>query len=119
MERHRGLSADRRSGARIQCTRESVLGCSCSVSRKARRRSGWACVVATCPQLVAGEELIVGGDIVLAVEGIALGAPNAYENIRRATDRNSRPRWLVASIGAARGRHRRRSPGSWSPSSLW
>ena len=35
------------------------------------------------PAVIAGEELIVGGDIVLAVEGIALGAQNAYENIRK------------------------------------
>jgi serine protease Do len=35
------------------------------------------------PAVVAGEELIVGGDIVLAVEGISLDAQNAYENIRQ------------------------------------
>lgn len=35
------------------------------------------------PALIAGEELVVGGDIVLAVEGIALGAQNAYESIRK------------------------------------
>ena len=35
------------------------------------------------PAAIAGEELIVGGDIVLAVEGIALGEQNAYENIRK------------------------------------
>jgi serine protease Do len=35
------------------------------------------------PAAIAGEELIVGGDIVLAVEGIPLGAQNAYENIRK------------------------------------
>jgi serine protease Do len=35
------------------------------------------------PAVIAGEELIVGGDIVLAVEGIPLGAQNAYENIRK------------------------------------
>jgi serine protease Do len=35
------------------------------------------------PAVIAGEELIVGGDIVLAVEGIALGEQNAYENIRK------------------------------------
>jgi S1-C subfamily serine protease len=34
------------------------------------------------PAVIAGEELIVGGDIVLAVEGIALGEQNAYESIR-------------------------------------
>ena len=35
------------------------------------------------PAVIAGEELIVGGDIVLAIEGIALGGQNAYENIRK------------------------------------
>lgn len=35
------------------------------------------------PAVVAGEELMVGGDIVLAVDGIALGSQNAYENIRK------------------------------------
>jgi S1-C subfamily serine protease len=35
------------------------------------------------PALVAGEQLILGGDIVLAVEGVALEAPNAYDTIRR------------------------------------
>jgi serine protease Do len=35
------------------------------------------------PAVIAGEKLIVGGDIVLAVEGIALGKQNAYENIRK------------------------------------
>jgi S1-C subfamily serine protease len=35
------------------------------------------------PSIVAGEELIAGGDIVLAVDGIALGAENAYEQIRK------------------------------------
>jgi S1-C subfamily serine protease len=35
------------------------------------------------PAVIAEEELIVGGDIVLAVEGIALDAQNAYENIRK------------------------------------
>jgi len=34
------------------------------------------------PVNFGGEELVVGGDIVLAVEGVALGAPDAYENIR-------------------------------------
>ena len=34
--------------------------------------------------IVAGaEELIAGGDIVLAVDGIALGAEDAYEQIRK------------------------------------
>jgi serine protease Do len=35
------------------------------------------------PAVVAGEELIAGGDIVLAVEDIALGAQDAYEAIRK------------------------------------
>lgn len=35
------------------------------------------------PVVVGGEELVLGGDIVLAVEGIALGAQNAYEKIRK------------------------------------
>jgi serine protease Do len=35
------------------------------------------------PAVVAGEKLIVGGDIVLGVEGIALGSKNAYETIRK------------------------------------
>ncbi len=35
------------------------------------------------PAVIAGEELIVGGDIVLAVEGIALGEQTAYESIRK------------------------------------
>jgi hypothetical protein len=34
--------------------------------------------------IVAGaEELIAGGDIVLAVEGITLGAEDAYDQIRK------------------------------------
>jgi serine protease Do len=35
------------------------------------------------PAVIAGEEMIVGGDIVLAVEGIALGEQDAYERIRK------------------------------------
>lgn len=35
------------------------------------------------PAVIAGERLIVGGDVVLAVEGIALGDEDAYENIRK------------------------------------
>ena len=35
------------------------------------------------PAVIAGEEMIVGGDIVLAVDGIALGEQDAYESIRR------------------------------------
>jgi S1-C subfamily serine protease len=35
------------------------------------------------PAVISREELIVGGDIVLAVEGISLGEQNAYENIRK------------------------------------
>ncbi len=45
------------------------------------------------PATVGGAELIAGGDIVLSVEGIALGAPSAYEDIRKKMieirDRNS------------------------------
>lgn len=55
------------------------------------------------PANLAGEELIVGGDIVLAVEGIALGTPNAYENIRERMidirDRNSPLRVSVLRAG--------------------
>ena len=35
------------------------------------------------PAAIAGEEMIVGGDIVLAVDGIALGEQRAYESIRK------------------------------------
>jgi hypothetical protein len=35
------------------------------------------------PAVIAGEEMIVVGDIVLAVDGIALGEPDAYESIRK------------------------------------
>lgn len=35
------------------------------------------------PAVIAGEEMVVGGDIVLAVDGIALGQRLAYENIRK------------------------------------
>ena len=35
------------------------------------------------PAVIAGEEMIVGGDIVLAVDGIALGGQDAYESIRK------------------------------------
>ena len=35
------------------------------------------------PAVIAGEEMIVGGDIVLAVDGIALGEQRAYESIRK------------------------------------
>jgi serine protease Do len=35
------------------------------------------------PAVIAGEEMIVGGDMVLAVDGIALGEPRAYESIRQ------------------------------------
>jgi S1-C subfamily serine protease len=35
------------------------------------------------PAVIAGEKLVVGGDIVLAVEDIALGELDAYENIRK------------------------------------
>ena len=55
------------------------------------------------PANFAGEELIAGGDIVLAVEGIALGAPNAYEDIRERMieirDRNSPLRVSVLRAG--------------------
>lgn len=36
------------------------------------------------PAVIAGEKLLVGGDIVLAVEGVALNTRNAYERIRKA-----------------------------------
>ena len=56
------------------------------------------------PAVIAGEQLIVGGDIVLAVEGIALGEQNAYENIRRQMieirDRNGSLRLTVLRAGA-------------------
>jgi serine protease Do len=35
------------------------------------------------PAMVGDEEVILGGDVILAVDGIALGSPNAYETIRR------------------------------------
>jgi serine protease Do len=35
------------------------------------------------PAVIAGEKLVVGGDIVLAIEGIALGEQDAYEKIRK------------------------------------
>jgi S1-C subfamily serine protease len=35
------------------------------------------------PAVIAGEEMIVGGDIVLAVDGVALGERDAYESIRK------------------------------------
>jgi len=35
------------------------------------------------PAVIAGEEMIVGGDIVLEVDGIALGEQDAYESIRK------------------------------------
>ena len=35
------------------------------------------------PAVIGGEEMIVGGDIVLAVDGIALGEQDAYESIRK------------------------------------
>ena len=56
------------------------------------------------PAVVAGEELIVGGDIVLAVDGIALGAQNAYEDIRKRMieirDQNGSLRVTVLRAGA-------------------
>ena len=57
------------------------------------------------PAVIAGEQLTVGGDIVLAVEGIALGEQNAYENIRRQMieirDRNGSLRLTVLRAGAS------------------
>ena len=35
------------------------------------------------PALVAGEQLTLGGDIILSVEGVSLEAPNAYDTIRQ------------------------------------
>ena len=35
------------------------------------------------PVLIGQEEFLLGGDIVLAVEDVALGSPNAYEEIRK------------------------------------
>lgn len=35
------------------------------------------------PAVIGGEQLIIGGDVVLAVEGVALGSQNAYESIRK------------------------------------
>lgn len=56
------------------------------------------------PAILAGEELIVGGDIVLAVEGISLGAQQAYENIRKRMieirDRNGSLLLTVLRAGA-------------------
>ena len=56
------------------------------------------------PAVVAGEDLIVGGDIVLAVEGIALGAQDAYEAIRKrmieVRDQNGSLRVTVLRAGA-------------------
>ncbi len=56
------------------------------------------------PAVVAGEGLIAGGDIVLAVEGIALGAQDAYEEIRKRMieirDRNGSLRVTVLRAGA-------------------
>jgi len=37
----------------------------------------------TMPATIGQEELLLGGDIILAVEGISIGAPSAYELIRR------------------------------------
>ena len=37
----------------------------------------------TLPALVAGEELLMGGDIVVSVDGIALGTRTAYEDVRK------------------------------------
>lgn len=55
------------------------------------------------PALVAGEQLLLGGDIILAVEGVALEAPNAYETIRQrllaARTGNSRIHVLVLRAG--------------------
>jgi serine protease Do len=35
------------------------------------------------PTVIGGEQLLVGGDILVAVDGIALGTRNAYDDIRR------------------------------------
>ena len=35
------------------------------------------------PALVGGEQLMLGGDIILAVEGVTLETPNAYDTIRQ------------------------------------
>jgi len=57
----------------------------------------------TLPVNFGGEQLLAGGDIVLAVEGVALGAPNAYEDIRERMieirDRNSSLRVSVLRAG--------------------
>jgi S1-C subfamily serine protease len=56
------------------------------------------------PAVVAGESLIAGGDIVLDVEGIALGAQDAYEAIRKrmiqVRDQNGSLRVTVLRAGA-------------------
>lgn len=56
------------------------------------------------PAVIAGEKLVVGGDIVLAVEGIALGEQDAYENIRKrmieTRDRNGSLRVTALRAGA-------------------
>jgi hypothetical protein len=53
---------------------------------------------------VGGAVVVVGGDIVLAVEGIALGAQDAYEEIRKrmieVRDRNGSLRVTVLRAGA-------------------
>jgi hypothetical protein len=35
------------------------------------------------PPVIGGEQLMLGGDIILAVEGIELAKPDSYEAIRR------------------------------------
>jgi serine protease Do len=35
------------------------------------------------PAVIGGEQLVLGGDIILAVEGVELAAPNSYETIRQ------------------------------------
>jgi serine protease Do len=56
------------------------------------------------PAVVAGEGFIAGGDIVLAVEGIALGAQDAYQQIRKrmieVRDQNGSLRVTVLRGGA-------------------
>ena len=56
------------------------------------------------PALVAGEELLVGGDIVVGVDGIALGTRTAYEDIRKrlieVRDSNGSLRVTVLRAGA-------------------
>ena len=55
------------------------------------------------PALIAGDQLMLGGDIILAVEGVALEAPNAYDTIRQrliaARTRNSEIHLLVLRDG--------------------